>query len=105
MVARILIAVVGGFAITVGLLLGMTQATKNFKTMDPTRYFGIVDFVPAPQGRRVQPPPDAAAPPGRPSLQYDRSHEPAVPFERPSIEEATPAAPMPSPNIQQAEEQ
>lgn len=88
MLPRILTAVVGGSAITIGMLLGMTEATRHFKDMDPNRYFSIVDFIPAPEGSRMpKPPPAPAAQPGRPSLDYERREDARVPFERPLVED------------------
>jgi hypothetical protein len=98
MVVRILTALVGGFAVTIALLLGMTEATRHFKDMDPNRYFAIVDFIPAPEGSRMpRPPPAPSEQPARPSLEYQRSSDARLPFERPLVEDrpAAPAAPSP----------
>ncbi|MBN1238722.1 MAG: hypothetical protein JXB36_09475 [Gammaproteobacteria bacterium] len=93
MVARILTAVVGGSAVTIAMLLGMHEATRHFKDMDPTRYFSIVDFIPAPEtSNRPEPPPAPSAQPDRPSLKYERGGDARVPFQRPVVEQELPEA-------------
>ena len=99
MVARIISALVGGSAITIAMLLGMHEATRHFKDMDPNRYFSIVDFIPAPEtSNRPQPPPPSSAQPDRPSLDYRRSGDTRLPYERPVVEQELPAS-APSPDL------
>lgn len=87
MVVRILTALVGGAVITTGMLLGMHEATKHFKDKDPTRYFGIVDFIPAPEDRSApEPPPKPQAPPERPRVPYEPTDAPTLPVEQPQTD-------------------
>lgn len=50
---RLVIAIVGASIITVGMFLGMSRIVAIFRQRDPTQYFQIRDFIPAPKGRRL----------------------------------------------------
>ena len=73
MITRLLIALLGAAAITVGLLLFMNEAVNRFVLRDPTEYFAITDFIRAPdRGRQlpeVQVVPESA--PERPELELE----------------------------------
>lgn len=94
---RLVIAFIGGTAVTIALLLLMNEATKHFKDRDPTRYFGIVDFIPAPEGGLPRPPPAPRAQPERAQLPYDRSGDAALPLDRPSVQDEQPERAVPVP--------
>ena len=83
MITRYLIATVGALAITLGLMFFMMGVAQRYVTRDPTRYFQITDFIPAPdRGReRLQPPPDPRLAPDVPELEHDplRERGPTVP--------------------------
>jgi hypothetical protein len=104
MVVRIITALIGGSAVTIALLLVMTEATRHFKEMDPNRYFTVVDFIPAPERSRMPtPPPLPSEQPVRPSLDYQRAGDARVPFERPLVEDRFPAPSAPtSPELDEA---
>ena len=54
MIARILVAIFGAAAITIGLFLFMDDVTNRFVLRDPTQYFAITDFIRAPdRGRQL----------------------------------------------------
>jgi hypothetical protein len=78
MLTRYLLALVGALAITIGLLLFMHDITERYVLRDPTRYFRILDFIPAPdRGRqRVPPPTDPRLAPEMPELEHDPLQEP-----------------------------
>ena len=69
--ARILIASIGGAIITVSILFGMSEIAAKFRERDPTRYFRIVDFIPAPDGWRRPEFRDPTLPPERAQLPYE----------------------------------
>lgn len=69
--ARILIASVGGAIITVSILFGMSEIAAKFRERDPTRYFRIVDFIPAPDGWQRPEFRDPTLPPERAQLPYE----------------------------------
>ncbi len=83
--ARLLIALVGAAVITSGMLLGMSEITHKFRDRDSTRYFRIVDFLPAPEGRRrLRRPTQPDLPPERQDLRYERSIT-TLPIDRPAV--------------------
>ena len=54
MIPRLLLAAFGAVAITVGLLLLMDDVTSRYILRDPTQYFRITDYIPAPdRGRQL----------------------------------------------------
>lgn len=71
--ARLLIACIGGAIITLSILLGMSGIAEKFRERDPTRYFRIVDFIPAPDGWQRPEFTDPTLPPERAQLPYDGS--------------------------------
>ena len=71
--ARLLIASIGGAIITLSILLGMSGIAEKFRERDPTRYFRIVDFIPAPDGWQRPEFRDPTLPPERAQLPYDGS--------------------------------
>ena len=95
MIPRLLIAVIGGLAITIGLLMFMDDVTNRYLLRDSTRYFRITDYIRAPDSGRQLPdipvvPEDS---PDRPQFDYPQDDEQPVdetpPWERP--EEAQPS--------------
>ena len=81
MIIRYLIATIGALAITLGLMFFMKDIAQRYVTRDPTRYFQITDFIPAPdRGReRVRPPSDPRLAPDVPDLEHDPLRERAPP--------------------------
>ena len=71
MLSRILIAIFGATAITIGLLFFMNDISNRFVLRDPTQYFAISDYFRAPDlGRQlpdIQVIPEAA--PNRPQAE------------------------------------
>ena len=54
MISRLLLAAFGGMVITIGLLLFMDDVTNRYLLRDPTQYFRITDYFPAPgRGRQL----------------------------------------------------
>jgi hypothetical protein len=103
MIGRYIAAAVGGTVITLAMLLAMNQVALKFKDRDPTRYFGIVDFVALPEGsRRPQPPPAPTQPPARPQIDIQRSGGGNLPVSMPRVDEdrvaPPPLIPEPDPN-------
>ena len=94
MISRLLFAAFGAVAITVGLLLLMDDVTSRYIMRDPTLYFRITDYIPAPDRGRQLPDvpvvPEIA--PDRPEFEHPEEQEqPAdevLPWELP--EEAAP---------------
>jgi hypothetical protein len=70
MIIRYVIAVVGAFAITIGLFMFMDDVTERWMLRDPVRYFQIMDFIPAPaRGReRIERPTDPRLAPEVPDV-------------------------------------
>lgn len=87
-VARILIASIGGAIITVSILYGMSGIAAKFRERDPTRYFSIVDFIPAPDGWRRPEFRDPTLPPERAQLPYE-GEDAAIAVEAPEAEIGT----------------
>ena len=73
MISRLLIAVFGAAAITIGLLFFMNDVSNRFVLGDPIKYFSITDYIPAPDRGRQLPnitvAPEAA--PLRPQLEME----------------------------------
>ncbi|MYF69415.1 MAG: hypothetical protein F4181_05295 [Proteobacteria bacterium] len=94
MIPRLLLAAFGAVAITIGLLLLMDDVTSRYILRDPTQYFRITDYIPAPDRGRQLPEvpvvPEIA--PDRPEFEHPEEEEqPAdevLPWELP--EEAAP---------------
>ncbi len=94
MIHRLLLAAFGAAAITIGLLLLMDDVTSRYILRDPTQYFRITDYIPAPDRGRQLPDvpvvPEIA--PDRPEFEHPEEEEqPAdevLPWELP--EEAAP---------------
>ncbi len=55
MIPRLLLAALGGMVITIGLLLFMDDVTNRYLLRDPTQYFRITDYFPAPDRGRLLP--------------------------------------------------
>lgn len=83
--ARLIIASIGGAIITLSILLGMSGIAEKFRERDPTRYFRIVDFIPAPDGWQRPEFRDPTLPPERAQLPYEESGA-AVAVEPPSAD-------------------
>lgn len=77
MIIRLLAALLGAAAITVGLFLFMDDVANRFVLRDPTQYFAITDYIRAPDRGRQLPDvpviPEAA--PDRPQLELDEEEE------------------------------
>src|SRR5690606_5716732 len=86
MIARLAIATVGAFVITVGILLMMSDFAERLRERDPMRYFRITDFIPADTRGLPEPPPAPALPPSRPSAQFERRPGPRIEAPRPDVE-------------------
>ncbi|WP_428102765.1 hypothetical protein [Candidatus Rariloculus sp.] len=82
---RLVIASIGGALITFTILLGMSEVAQKFRERDPTRYYRIVDFIPAPDGWRRPEFRDPALPPERTQLPYEGSG-PTIAVEPPSAD-------------------
>ena len=70
---RLVIASIGGALITITILLGMSEVAQKFRERDPTRYYRIVDFIPAPDGWRRPEFRDPTLRPERTQLPYEGS--------------------------------
>lgn len=74
MIVRFLIAAIGALAITIGLLVFMSDLTERYVMDDPIRYFQIMDVFISPESRRprrVRPPSDPRLAPDVPDLEFD----------------------------------
>ncbi len=74
MIVRYLIAVVGALAITIGLLVFMSDMTERYVMDDPIRYFQIMDVIISPESRRrrrVPAPSDPRLAPDVPDLEFN----------------------------------
>ena len=99
MISRILLAMLGAGAITIGLLFFMNDVSNRFVLRDPTQYFAITDYIRAPDRGRQLPDvpiiPEAA--PDRPGLEFEE--ERALPVElaplEPEMEVVVPAERQP----------
>ena len=73
MISRLLIAVFGAGAVTIGLLLFMNDVSTRFVLGDPIKYFSITDYISAPDRGRQLPTitvtPESA--PNRPQLDFE----------------------------------
>lgn len=102
MIVRYVTAAIGGSLITVAMLLGMNEVAQKFKERDPTRYFGIVDFVALPESRRPTPPPAPAVPPERPRVEVRTSTATSLPLQIPRVDQERvippPLIPEPDPD-------
>jgi hypothetical protein len=81
MILRYLFAAIGALAVTIGLLLFMSDITQRYVTEDPIRYFRIMDVIYNPdRGRqRVRPPSDPRLAPEVPDLEHDPLREAPLP--------------------------
>lgn len=86
MIARFIIAAVGGGIITTGMLLGMNQFAQQFKEQDPTRYFSVTDFVALPEPRKPRPPQAPMLPPDRPQIDVRVTDDSRLPVRLPSVD-------------------
>jgi hypothetical protein len=91
MISRILIALVGAFAITASLLLGMNEVAEKLRLRDGTKFFRINDVSIVPSGRwRPDRPPIPDQPPERSAPELRPSADKAIELERPIRPEAAP---------------
>lgn len=94
MIHRLLLAVFGAVAVTIGLLLLMDDVTSRYILRDPTQYFRITDYIPAPDRGRQLPevPVVPQNAPDRPEFEHPEDEEQptdeVLPWELP--EETTP---------------
>ena len=97
LVVRFFLAFVGAFGITVAMLLFMNDLVSKFLERDPTRYFSITSFIPAPDPGRQLPdaPPAPAQAPEAPVVEL--IDEPDIIVEAPEVivETETPTAGQP----------
>src|SRR5690606_22016792 len=102
MIARYVMATIGGCLITLALLLGTNQIAQTCNERDPTRYCGTTEFVALPDGRRPTAPPAPAMPPPRPRLDVRSSGTPDLPVQIPRVDQdrvaPPPLIPEPDPN-------
>ena len=78
MIVRYIIAIFGALAITVGLLVFMSDMTNRYVMEDPIRYFQIMDVFIGPESRRrrrVPVPTDPRLAPDVPDLEFDPLEE------------------------------
>ena len=76
-IIRYAIAVIGAASITVALLLFMNNLVGRFLLEDPTRYFAITNYYPAPDRGRQLPdaPASPAVAPEAPKLDYESTED------------------------------
>lgn len=85
MVSRLLVAVVGASAITIGMLLGMSEFAEIFERRDPTQYFRITDVLVRPDDGKPERIPRAGAQPERGTVEYERP-DTELGVERPTVD-------------------
>ena len=85
-IIRYMIAFIGAAAITIALLLFMNDLVGRIFLRDPTRYFTITDFIPAPDRGRQLPdaPPSPAVAPNAPV--FDDESTEGVIVDAPAVE-------------------
>jgi hypothetical protein len=62
---RLLFALVGALAVTIGILLSMNEVAERVRQRDPTKYFRISDVIVLPGSKRPERPPTPDLPPQR----------------------------------------
>ncbi len=79
-IIRYAIAVIGAASITIALLLMMNNLVGRFLLEDPTRYFAITNYFPAPDRGRQLPdaPVSPAVAPDAPELDYESAEDVVV---------------------------
>ena len=79
-IIRYAIAVTGAASITIALLLFMNNLVGRFLLEDPTRYFAITNYFPAPDRGRQLPdaPVSPAVAPDAPELDYESTDDVVV---------------------------
>ncbi|MFO7286175.1 MAG: hypothetical protein LOD94_00685 [Gammaproteobacteria bacterium] len=101
MIPRYLVAFVGASLITSAMLLGMNEVARRLKERDPTQYFQISSFIPAPEDRRPRRPPAPQARPELPQIEYATPLDADVPLSVPTVDPdrlaSPPLVPEPSP--------
>jgi hypothetical protein len=100
-IIRYAIAVIGAASITIALLLFMNNLVGRFLLRDPTQYFAITNYFPAPdRGRQL---PDAPASPAvapvAPELDYERTEDVVVEIPVVEVDSTMPLAEQP-PNLE-----
>lgn len=85
MVHRLLFAVVGAAAITVAMLLGMSEFAEIFERRNPMQYFQITDVLMRPDDAKPERIPRAGTQPERGPAEYERP-DVELGVERPSVE-------------------
>lgn len=85
-IIRYAIAVIGAVSITIALLLFMNNLVGRFLLRDPTQYFAITNYYPAPDRGRQLPdaPASPAVAPDTPELDYESTED--VVIEVPVVE-------------------
>tara|TARA_B100000315_G_C14232502_1_gene431643 strand:+ start:158 stop:493 length:336 start_codon:yes stop_codon:yes gene_type:complete len=97
LIIRYVIAFIGAVAITIALLLFMNDLVSHFLLRDPTRYFAITSFIPAPDRGRQLPdaPPTPTNAPDVPELEYETAEEIIVDTPVAEVETELPPAGQP----------
>jgi hypothetical protein len=99
MITRLLIAFVGGLAVTAGLLLAMNQVAETLRTRDPTKFFQITDVIVLRSGRwRPERPAVPERPPERTAPERHRP-APGIGIEAPPRPNTAPAPGLEIPPI------
>jgi len=101
MIVRYVTAGIGASLITAAMLLGMNGIAQKFKERDPTRYFGIADFVSLPDDGRPRRPRAPATPPERPQIDVRAPGSTDLPLHIPSVDQERVAPPplIPEPDL------
>ncbi len=100
-IIRYAIAVIGAASITIALLLFMNNLVGRFLLEDPTRYFAITNYFPAPDRGRQLPdtPVSPAVAPDAPELDYESAEGVVVEVPVVEIDTTVPITEQP-PNLE-----
>ncbi len=100
-IIRYVVAVIGAASITIALLLFMNDLVGRFLLEDPTRYFAITNYFPAPDRGRQLPdaPVSPAAAPDAPELDYESAEDVVVEVPVVEIDTTVPITEQP-PNLE-----
>ena len=100
-IIRYAIAVTGAASITIALLLMMNNLVGRFLLEDPTRYFAITNYFPAPDRGRQLPdaPVSPAVAPDAPELDYESAEDVVVEVPVVEIDTTVPITEQP-PNLE-----
>ena len=100
-IIRYTIAFIGAAAITIALILFMNDLVGRFILRDPTRYFTITDYIPAPDRGRQLPdaPPSPAIAPDVPEFDDESTEGVIVDMPAVEVDTTTPIVEQP-PNLE-----